>query len=164
MRYAYQMGFGQQTRDVSKTALRIVSRMVRDSIHTGRRPSGFCGAALIIAARHHGLNRNVNDVLKHVKVHSNTVRKRMEEFGETASANLTLDEFMQVDLEEEHAPPAFIKSKEKERRDKDYALVSIVLTFVIMKEVLTCINYILRQQMMWRNWRRKLTGKSLNRC
>lgn len=47
------------------------------------------------------------------------VRKRMQEFGETASASLTLDEFMQVDLEEEHDPPAFLKSRKKDRDKED---------------------------------------------
>jgi len=50
MRYANRMGFGEKTHDVSKTALRLVQRMKRDWIHTGRRPSGLCGAALLIAA------------------------------------------------------------------------------------------------------------------
>lgn len=118
MRYANRMDFGDKTQEVSKTALRLVQRMKRDWIHTGRRPSGLCGAALLIAARHHGFNRTVQDVIKEVKVHENTVRKRMQEFGETASSNLTLEEFMQVDLEEEHDPPAFLKSRKKDRNEK----------------------------------------------
>ena len=42
----------------------------------------------------------------------------MQEFGATASASLTLEEFMQVDLEEEHDPPAFLQSRKKDRNDK----------------------------------------------
>ena len=118
MRYANRMNFGDKTHEVSRTALRLVQRMKRDWIHTGRRPSGLCGAALLIAARIHGFNRTVQDVIKEVKVHENTVRKRMQEFGETASSSLTLEEFMQVDLEEEHDPPAFLKSRKKDRSDK----------------------------------------------
>ncbi|KZS05475.1 Transcription factor IIIB 90 kDa subunit, partial [Daphnia magna] len=118
MRYANRMNFGDKTHEVSRTALRLVQRMKRDWIHTGRRPSGLCGAALLIAARIHGFNRTVLDVIKEVKVHENTVRKRMQEFGETASSSLTLEEFMQVDLEEEHDPPAFLKSRKKDRSDK----------------------------------------------
>ena len=118
MRYANRMNFEDKTHEVSRTALRLVQRMKRDWIHTGRRPSGLCGAALLIAARIHGFNRTVQDVIKEVKVHENTVRKRMQEFGETASSSLTLEEFMQVDLEEEHDPPAFLKSRKKDRSDK----------------------------------------------
>lgn len=36
--------FGDKTREVSMTALRLVQRMKRDWMHTGRRPSGLCGA------------------------------------------------------------------------------------------------------------------------
>ena len=46
------------------TALRLVSRMKKDWMHFGRRPSGLCGAALLIAARLHAFNRSVYDVIK----------------------------------------------------------------------------------------------------
>jgi len=36
--------FGDKEHDVAMTALRLVSRMKRDWIHHGRRPSGLCGA------------------------------------------------------------------------------------------------------------------------
>ncbi|EFX79436.1 hypothetical protein DAPPUDRAFT_304854 [Daphnia pulex] len=117
MRYANRMNFGDKTHEVSRTALRLVQRMKRDWIHTGRRPSGLCGAALLLAARFHGFNRTVVDVIREVKVHENTVRKRMQEFGETASSDLSIEEFMQVDLEEEHDPPAYLKSRKKDRTD-----------------------------------------------
>lgn len=130
MRYANRMEFGDKTHEVSKTALRLVQRMKRDWIHTGRRPSGLCGAALLIAARHHGFNRTVLDVIKEVKVHENTVRKRMLEFGETASSNLTLEEFMTVDLEEEHDPPCYLKSRKKDRAEKvDEGVCQIVFIY-----------------------------------
>ena len=44
MRFANRMEFGEKTHDVSMTALRLVQRMKRDWIHTGRKPSGLCGA------------------------------------------------------------------------------------------------------------------------
>ena len=149
MRYANRMGFGDKTHEVSKTALRLVTRMKRDWIHTGRRPSGLCGAALLIAARHHGFNRTVSDVIKEVKVHENTVRKRMQEFGETASANLTLEEFMQVDLDAEHDPPAFLKSRKKDRKDKGDDLVILF----IFSNILPNLNKIFyNSQLMMRLW------------
>ena len=46
------------------TALRLLSRMKKDWIHYGRRPSGLCGAALLIAARLYQFNRTFEDVLK----------------------------------------------------------------------------------------------------
>ncbi|XP_012060578.1 PREDICTED: transcription factor IIIB 90 kDa subunit-like [Atta cephalotes] len=45
MRFAHKLEFGDKTHAVSMTALRVVQRMKRDSIHSGRRPSGLCGAA-----------------------------------------------------------------------------------------------------------------------
>merc|ERR1711893_313458 len=69
MRFAHKLEFGDKTHDVSRTALRIVSRMKKDWIHFGRRPSGLCGAALLIAARLHEFCRTVGDVVKVVKVH-----------------------------------------------------------------------------------------------
>ena len=48
MRFAHRLELGDKTHDVSMTALRLVSRMKKDWIHFGRRPSGLCGAALLI--------------------------------------------------------------------------------------------------------------------
>ncbi|KAG7155435.1 transcription factor IIIB 90 kDa subunit-like [Homarus americanus] len=114
-RFAYKLSFGDKTHDVSETALRLVKRMKRDWMHTGRRPSGVCGAALVIAARLHNFNRTITDVIKVVKVHESTLRKRLTEFGETPSSALTLEEFMTVDLSEEQDPPAFRAARKRER-------------------------------------------------
>lgn len=44
LRFASRLEFGDKTHQVSMTALRLIQRMKRDSMHTGRRPSGLCGA------------------------------------------------------------------------------------------------------------------------
>ncbi|GLV39856.1 Brf RNA polymerase III subunit [Carabus blaptoides fortunei] len=120
LRFAGKLEFGDKTQQVSMTALRLVQRMKRDSIHSGRRPSGLCGAALLMAARLHEFNRSPNDIVKIVKVHESTLRKRLIEFGDTPSSALTLEEFMTVDLEEEQDPPSFkaARRKDKERLQK----------------------------------------------
>ncbi|XP_014477028.1 PREDICTED: transcription factor IIIB 90 kDa subunit [Dinoponera quadriceps] len=115
IRFANKLDFGDKTHEVSTTALRVVKRMKRDSIHSGRRPSGLCGAALLIAARLHEFSRSPADIIKIVKVHESTLRKRLIEFGDTPSSALTLDEFMTVDLEEEQDPPAFKAARKKDR-------------------------------------------------
>ncbi|KAK7870265.1 hypothetical protein R5R35_000993 [Gryllus longicercus] len=115
LRFAHRLDFGDKTHEVSMTALRLVQRMKRDYIHTGRRPSGLCGAALLMAARVHEFNRTTGDIVKIVKVHESTLRKRLIEFGETPSSRLTLDEFMTVDLEEEQDPPSFKASRRKDK-------------------------------------------------
>ncbi|KAJ0173749.1 hypothetical protein K1T71_010898 [Dendrolimus kikuchii] len=120
LRFASQLQFGEKQHEVSMTALRLVQRMKRDSIHSGRRPSGICGAALLIAARLHEFSRTPADVVRIVKVHESTLRKRLLEFGDTPSSALTVDEFMTVDLEEEQDPPAFkaARKRDKERLQK----------------------------------------------
>ena len=91
---------------------------MQDWIHFGRRPSGLCGAALLIASRLHDFCRTVNDVIKVVKVHESTLRKRLNEFGETPASQLTLDEFMNVDLDamtDEQDPPSYKAARKKDR-------------------------------------------------
>ena len=50
------------------SALRLVQRMRRDWIQTGRRPSGICGAALLIASRVHGFRRTQREVVRIVRI------------------------------------------------------------------------------------------------
>ncbi|CAO1424732.1 unnamed protein product [Diamesa serratosioi] len=120
MRFANRLEFADKTHEVSMTAQRLVQRMKKDSIHSGRRPSGLCGAALLLAARMHEFNRTPIDIVRVVKIHESTLRKRLLEFGETPSSNLTVDEFMAIDLEAEQDPPAFraARKKDKERMQK----------------------------------------------
>ncbi|CAJ1077847.1 BRF1 RNA polymerase III transcription initiation factor subunit b [Xyrichtys novacula] len=112
-RFAHMLEFGAKTHEVSMTALRLVQRMKRDWMHTGRRPSGLCGAALLVAARMHKFRRTVKDVISVVKVCQTTLRKRLTEFEDTPTSQLTIDEFMRVDLEQECDPPSFTASQHK---------------------------------------------------
>ncbi|XP_061037369.1 transcription factor IIIB 90 kDa subunit isoform X4 [Eubalaena glacialis] len=97
------------------TALRLLQRMKRDWMHTGRRPSGLCGAALLVAARMHDFRRTVKEVISVVKVCESTLRKRLTEFEDTPTSQLTVDEFMKVDLEEECDPPSYTAGQRKLR-------------------------------------------------
>uniref|UniRef100_A0A3Q0SYK6 Transcription factor IIIB 90 kDa subunit n=1 Tax=Amphilophus citrinellus TaxID=61819 RepID=A0A3Q0SYK6_AMPCI len=112
-RFAHMLEFGVKTHEVSMTALRLVQRMKRDWMHTGRRPSGLCGAALLVAARMHKFRRSVKDVISVVKVCQTTLRKRLTEFEDTPTSQLTIDEFMRVDLEQECDPPSFTAAQHK---------------------------------------------------
>ncbi|KAJ0026730.1 hypothetical protein NQD34_017730 [Periophthalmus magnuspinnatus] len=114
-RFAHMLDFGEQTHQVSMTALRLVQRMKRDWMHTGRRPSGLCGAALLVAARMHKFHRTVKDVISVVKVCQATLRKRLTEFEDTPTSQLTIDEFMKVDLEQECDPPSFTAGQNKNK-------------------------------------------------
>ncbi|XP_070579031.1 LOW QUALITY PROTEIN: transcription factor IIIB 90 kDa subunit-like [Ptychodera flava] len=112
-RFAHKLEFQEKTHEVSMTALRLVSRMKRDWMHMGRRPSGLCGAALLVAARLHDFNRTQKEIIRVVKVCDATLRKRLTEFEETPSSQLTIDEFQKIDLEEEQDPPSFTQSRRK---------------------------------------------------
>lgn len=112
-RFAHGLQFGEKTHEVSMTAMRLVQRMKRDWMSTGRRPSGLCGAALLVAARIHEFSRSVKEIIKVVKVCHATLKKRLLEFEDTPSSHLTIEEFQTIDLEEEHDPPAFTEGKRR---------------------------------------------------
>lgn len=119
VRFAHHLELADKTHEVSMTALRLVQRMKRDWMHTGRRPSGLCGAALLVASRLHDFNRTIKDLVRVVKVCETTIRKRLTEFGDTPSSRLTLEEFMTIDLEEEQDPPCFKAARRKQKVQLD---------------------------------------------
>ncbi|XP_048106535.1 transcription factor IIIB 90 kDa subunit-like [Alosa alosa] len=116
-RFAQLLEFGEKNHDVSMTALRLLQQMKRDWMHTGRRPSGLCGAALLVAARMHDFRRTVKEVINVVKVCEATLRKRLTEFGDTPTSEMTIDEFMRADLEKggECDPPSYTEGKRRQR-------------------------------------------------
>ncbi|XP_040188899.1 transcription factor IIIB 90 kDa subunit [Rana temporaria] len=114
-RFAHLLEFGDKNHEVSMTALRLVQRMKRDWMHTGRRPSGLCGAALLVASRMHDFRRTIKEVIRVVKVCESTLRKRLTEFEDTPTSQLTIDEFMKVDLDQECDPPSYTAGQKKER-------------------------------------------------
>ncbi|KMU71891.1 transcription factor tfiiib complex subunit brf1 [Coccidioides immitis RMSCC 3703] len=114
-RFAKQLEFGSSMMQVASEAVRIVQRMNRDWMITGRRPAGICGAALILAARMNNFRRTVREVVYVVKVTELTIHQRLNEFKATESGDLTVDQFRSVDLETSHDPPSFSHSKDPRR-------------------------------------------------
>ncbi|KAI2076060.1 transcription factor TFIIIB subunit brf1 [Ophidiomyces ophidiicola] len=114
-RFAKQLEFGPSMMQVASEAVRIVQRMSRDWMITGRRPAGICGAALILAARMNNFRRTVREVVYVVKVTELTINQRLNEFKATDSGDLTVDQFRSVDLETSHDPPSFSHSKDPKR-------------------------------------------------
>ncbi|KAK7907515.1 hypothetical protein WMY93_016127 [Mugilogobius chulae] len=139
-RFAHMLDFGGQTHQVSMTALRLVQRMKRDWMHTGRRPSGLCGAALLVAARMHKFHRTVKDVISVVKVCQATLRKRLTEFEDTPTSQLTIDEFMKVDLEQECDPPSFTAGQNKNKMQQLEQELAKKLDEVVEGEI-SCYKY-----------------------
>jgi transcription factor IIIB subunit 2 len=96
---------------VAGEAVRIVQRMNRDWMTTGRRPAGVCGAALILAARMNNFRRTIREVVYVVKVTEVTISQRLNEFSSTESGELTVDQFRSVQLENAHDPPSFTRAR-----------------------------------------------------
>lgn len=102
------------TSKVAVDAIRLVERMSLDWMVMGRRPSGVCGACLILAARMNNFRRTVTEVVYVVKVTTATIQKRLDEFKLTASSALTVEEFLNNEfLESAHDPPSFYEKQEE---------------------------------------------------
>jgi len=117
-RFAAHLDLDEKANAVALTALRLVGRMKRDWIVAGRRPAGICAAALLIPARAHGFTKQHQDVTKVLRVCGMTVHQRVKDFENTPSANLTLDQFISIDLETEADPPRFTTNRLREARAK----------------------------------------------
>lgn len=98
-RFVDELEFDKLHRDKIKLdAIRIVQRMKRDWMSTGRRPSGVCGAAVILAARMNNYRRTTREVVLTAKVTEITINKRLEEFHDTESSKLSIAQFRNNDV------------------------------------------------------------------
>ncbi|KAK7740421.1 transcription factor TFIIIB subunit brf1 [Diatrype stigma] len=125
-RFAMKLDFGDLVNKVAEDAVRLCRRMGRDWMVMGRRPSGICGACLLIAARMWNFKRTVREVVYVVKVTTATVQQRLGEFTVTASSEMTIEEFLNQEfIESEHNPPAFYRNtaewREKKEKEKEGA-------------------------------------------
>ena len=84
--------------------------------------------ALLVASRIHNFNRTVKEIIKVVKIGEQTIRKRLQEFENTASGQLTIDEFNKIDLEEEADPPCFTEGKRKAKFIQQVRVTSVKFT------------------------------------
>lgn len=118
-RFASHLNLDDKATAVSLTAVRLVARMKRDWIVTGRRPQGICAAALLIAARAHGI-ADV-DVTRVLNICGMTVTARLKEFSRTPSSQMSLEEFTKSADDpqvQECDPPRWTQNKLKELRAK----------------------------------------------
>jgi transcription factor IIIB subunit 2 len=122
-RFCAKLEFNDKTKVVSNTALRILQSMSRDWMTVGRRPSGLCGAAILISARYHGFKRTTQQIVEIVNVCDETIRKRLEEFSNTPVARLTKMEFESLrfandDQNQGMDPPAYLKNNNTKKKVK----------------------------------------------
>ncbi|WUR03490.1 transcription factor IIIB 70 kDa subunit (BRF1) [Vairimorpha necatrix] len=98
---------------ITSLALRIISRMNRDWITTGRRPNNICGVAILIASRVYNEERSIIEIAKVVHVSETILRKRLMEIGDTESAQLSLNEFNSEWKIKEEDPPVLKNESKK---------------------------------------------------
>ncbi|KAK3198206.1 hypothetical protein Dsin_021621 [Dipteronia sinensis] len=84
----------EANKKVCDTARDILASMKRDWMTTGRKPSGLCGAALYISALAHGFKFSKSKIVSIVHVCEATLTKRLVEFENTDSGNLTMEDFI----------------------------------------------------------------------
>ncbi|EXJ67536.1 uncharacterized protein A1O5_09549 [Cladophialophora psammophila CBS 110553] len=93
-RFVEELDFDKHDQDkIKRDAINIVKRMKRDWISHGRRPSGICGAAVILAARMNNYRRTTREVVLTAKVTEITINKRLEEFHDTQASKLSVTKF-----------------------------------------------------------------------
>jgi hypothetical protein len=122
-RFASLLEFGEDLENVKRDAANLVAGFRRDWMIEGRRPSGICGASLILAARMNNYRRSVAEVVQVVKIADSTIKKRLEEFQTTPAAQMSVaelrDRWGKHDRKEEafpsaSAPPIFQKHRRVE--------------------------------------------------
>ncbi|KAJ6237278.1 transcription factor iiib 90 kda subunit [Anaeramoeba flamelloides] len=123
-RFASKLEFEKDSVPIGNTALRIITRMKRDFIQVGRRPAGVCGAALFIAGRIHGYERDVEEIAEIVCIGSSTIQKRLVEFTRTHFANIKIGDFLKMDINDilkipPSNPPACLYNKIKKKRERE---------------------------------------------
>jgi transcription factor IIIB 90 kDa subunit len=121
MKYCRKLEFGEATRQVAEDAVKIVRRMKRDWMVTGRHPAGLCGACIILAARMNNFRRSTREVVYVAKVADMTIMKRVNEFRRTKAAALTVDQFREfgVRLKHQNDPPVLYETELKRLRAEE---------------------------------------------
>lgn len=124
LRFAHRLNFGAQVNTVAADASRLVRRFRADWMTQGRRPAGVCGACLIIAGRMSNFLRTPDEVAQVVKVHPNTIKKRLLEFAQTDMAKKTVGEWRslsesQLDEVSEIEKPPIVREQERKRAQEE---------------------------------------------
>ncbi|CAI8016914.1 Transcription factor IIIB 90 kDa subunit [Geodia barretti] len=96
--------------------MRLVARM-KETGSTRSETCGLCGAALLVAARTAQLQQpSGRGRGPKGEALEGTIRKSLGTSRTTASSRLTIDEFLKIDLEQEHDPPSFNDAKKKSKQ------------------------------------------------
>ncbi|CDU19788.1 transcription factor IIIb subunit, putative [Plasmodium yoelii] len=118
-RFAYKLNLKNDIYKVTYTGIKLIQAMTRDWISTGRRPTGLCGASLLIATRIHGINVNSNTIAEVVRISNPTIIKRLYEFKNTNIAKIKASEFDKISIEDipsSSIPPCVISDNKKKNK------------------------------------------------
>jgi transcription factor IIIB 90 kDa subunit len=117
--FAEAMDLKEKTADVIVCALKVLRAMQDDWISCGRRPMGVCAAALLVACYVFGIARTPEQVCGMVRLTSNTITKRLNEFAATPTAALaSIDDYQPSN---QTLPPAFGDSSRKSTEEDVHA-------------------------------------------
>ncbi|KPI89255.1 putative transcription factor [Leptomonas seymouri] len=118
-RFAEEMDLREKTAEVIVCALKVLRAMQDDWISCGRRPMGVCAAALLVACYVFGIPRTPEQVCGMVRLTSNTITKRLNEFAVTPTAALeNIDDY---EPSNNTLPPAFNDSSRKSTEEDVHA-------------------------------------------
>lgn len=124
-RFGNRFNLGDKLNPVITTSLRIVTRMKKDWITTGRRPDSICAIAMLIAMRCHDIFKTQEEVSKVFRVHQSTLQRRLEEFRSIPTAQLTVQEFSAGNplscepCDDGYDPPSFIRNNLSDQIDPE---------------------------------------------
>jgi len=127
-RFARELNLGGKQHRVSQCAVRLVARMKRDWIVTGRRPAGISGAGLLIACRLFGFKRTLEEMSLLVHLSTTTLRKRLLEFRDTAACQMTSVEFdsiLDFDDIEASDPPCYTKGRKHAEKLRNQPILTV---------------------------------------
>lgn len=139
-RFCSQLRF--KKKEILEFSTLLVSRMKKDWILEGRRPNNSCGAALLIASRIYGDERDITDIARVVHCSVAVINKRLEEIRDTESADLQIGEFKDVWLPMEENPPVVKRNEMLEVLDTPVATYEDEDS-VEMKEIFDVENILL---------------------
>lgn len=107
-RFCAQLKF--KKKEILSFSILLVSRMKKDWILEGRRPNNSCGAALLIASRIFDEERDISEVARVVHASVHTINKRLQEIRDTESADLQIEQFKDIWIDNEEFPPVYKKN------------------------------------------------------
>jgi transcription factor IIIB subunit 2 len=91
-RFVSHLGFKNKTPTITKSSLRLIARMKREWMATGRRPNGLCGAAILLAAKMHGIQKTQKEISDVVRIGNIALKMRLKEINMTSISNMTINE------------------------------------------------------------------------